>query len=542
MRIPRAIIAFALLLWGCRFACAEPVILKASTTLTADHRTEGNGVYLANKNIVLDLNGHTIYFGSDNSAKRRGVVLYISWSDTEIVIPGAATPTGCVIKNGRIVHEGTGANSAGVYGFRSSGVRLENVEVVVNGNDSAAVYFGVNAATLVNNVLVSTSQGSANRHSGPACVRATGAITATGNVLIGGNSGFNVGNGSVINRNVIAHNSHVTNGYGAWLYRLKNVQVIDNLILPVQGRGILWNAGEGHLTKGNVILHRDLPNKEFGDKLNATAIRSRYDVTNCVYEENTSLGIGGGAYCGASGLYLTNAPPKPGNRFSRNDLTTLLVGDYDKEHYAQGITLEGQGPDSTDEISANTFRSNHLFVRLEGYDGYGSMSAPLVGNRFELATAAESVERFIATAEAKLASLNLDERCQAAARKILDERWADLRTLPTSATIAPKFWLLKYYGFQGDYAVKATLLDSVFGPGVNPASWARENGPTAGAIDVWVKEGDRNVLSITKSQGADAPVVVTEFGPPKPPAVRKRLRVVEGEWKPGAEVVVEELE
>ncbi len=461
--------------------------------LQTDVSTKGTAFYIANKDITFDLNGHTITYNTDKLAgpnagddksATHGVVLYLGYHNTEIpTIAGAAEAFNVAIKNGTIKNDGAGNLSHGIFGQRGNGALIENIEIETNGKDSHTVFFkygGTNGVTLRDNLLTTHTDSSFNRHAGPANVMVGGKLVAERNVLIGGNSGFNVLADSVINENVIGHTGFATNGYGVWLYRTSNVTITNNLILPTNGRGVLFNAGENMTVTGNVILHLEESNAEFGDNLNPPAVRSRYETKGINYSDNISLGIGGGGYTSASSLYISSYG-SGASTYANNDATTILVGTPDISHYAQPITLEGTGGSiaggaggslGVDLIKDNNFKSNHVLVRVEGYDGYTEQSEPLKGNSFDWVTGNAAYGDFMAAIESKLSDLGLGSNALAAAQTYIGgiDTLIDGLISGQGLQEGRAVWQTKYFSHVGTTTF-ADLIDSDWGNGVDPKSY-----------------------------------------------------------------------
>ncbi len=479
---------------------STPLVLNTpGQVYRLDHslRFAGNGVYIAAENVTLDLNGHTIYYGGDGAGNRHGVVLYLDWFNTEIDIPGAGLPTNARIINGNIVHVGESTNSHGIFARRAYGLLLEDLQVEVHGVDSHTLWLNAGPGTVRDSVLVATAESTPNRYSAPANVRSDGPLVATHNVLIGGNSGFNVGSNSQISGNVIQHAGFATNGYGVFLYENSGVVVADNLILPLNGRGILLNGGADHVIKNNIILHLERPNVEYGDTLNTPGIRTRYYVTGAVISGNVTLGIGGGGRTSASGLYLSNDGTGK-NTYENNSFTTIVVGTTDTTHSAVALALEGHGrtAPARDEIRSNTFRSNHILIRLEGPDGPAHDQGPMIGNTFEWATGDAARAAFKSAIDAKLTSVGLAGSQAAlesvnAAKATID---ALLAGVPLQST--RKTWYLKWFS---NPQVRATVLDSVWGAGVANDSFGNLNN-TKG--DVSARVGTTHLLQLKSASGA----------------------------------------
>lgn len=376
-----------------------PIVINKSGPYVLDksYVADGTAIYVAAPNVTLDLNGHTVYYGAANRPNSYGVHSYLAWSDTGlgISIPNASEVRNLTIVNGSIVHAGSAANCHTLYGRRANNTIMTKVYAEAVGMDSATIKYDFNepagtvtrAVTLSQCVLVCRATASADRHMGPANVwlnEAGGECHAADNVLIGGNSGFRVGGKSELTRNVICPASHVTNGYGVWLYRNADCKITDNVILPTDGRGILFNAGENHVATGNVILALNGPNPEFGEDLNAACIRMRYEAKNIRVADNVCLAVGGSPWLGASALYLTNYAQGSANSITGNRFAAIVLSATDDKRYAKAVTFEGQA--LADVIDGNQFVGNGYLLSTSGSDG-GSANVKVTNSRFISQTA-----------------------------------------------------------------------------------------------------------------------------------------------------------
>jgi hypothetical protein len=318
---------------------------------------------------------------------------------------------------------------------------------------------------LTNNVLIARVKSTANRHQGPANVKAL-VVVASGNVIIGGNSGVNARDaGSVISKNVIVHDSFATNGYGIWLYAPDRVIAKDNIILPISGRGILLNGvnpgndntsrGHHNTFDGNIILAREKPNTEFGESLNANGIRIRHQSSDNVVTNNYVLAVGGGDYCGASGLYLSVAQADATSTITNNTFCTIVSGTPDVTHYAKGLALERNLALVNYRIDGNTIQSNHMLISTSGYDGSGQLGRPMVGNTLEFVDGKTAVMNFQAAVNSKLVEIGMANNPWAQA--VVAQTFESLATTATTP-IQPAHKTF-YSGFYtGDEHV--TLLDT----------------------------------------------------------------------------------
>lgn len=366
----------------------------------------GTAFYVAAEDVTLDLNGHTVYFAGEKPG--HAVRLYLAWAQEPLPPPSISNPgepRGFRVTNGCLVQ--VGAEGHGVTGFRGHDARIDGVYIEVAGPDAAAIAFDNAGCQISDCVLVARDTQPTDRHAGPALVRVPeGAVTAENNALLGGNSSFNVGSHSKLRRNLLSPDCRVTNGYAVWLYRKDGVECVENLILPVNGRGVLLNAGQGNRVVGNVALAWERPNEEYGAHLNAGAMRLRYEAADNRVEGNCFLAVGGGDRTAGTALYLSNTASGV-STFIDNDCLALLSGDpQHADHYAKALGFESPDPKPTrDVIAKNRFAGNHWLLSTSGPDG-GSDQGPIVGNEFTWIDGPAAYARFTAAID-KLRALPL---------------------------------------------------------------------------------------------------------------------------------------
>ena len=73
----------------------------------------------------------------------------------------------------------------------------------------------------------------------------------------------------------------------------RGIVFTGNTVLPRDGRGVILNGWNNAFIADNTILSWEKPNNEFGDNLNAPAIRIRYQADNITVRNNTTLGVAG---------------------------------------------------------------------------------------------------------------------------------------------------------------------------------------------------------------------------------------------------------
>lgn len=369
-----------------------------------------SGFVVIEPNLVIDLNGFTLSFNSANAPGASGVYAYRyaspeKWgidvkSFPEVTSIARANGMNLTVRNGEIRWLGSSAtNSPGSYptGILATAeagtITVENVRISAGGTDGWCVYANYTGLTIRDSWCENSSLATENRHQLPGSVRAGNKVIAERNVIIGGNSGFIVGPDSIVRENIIRQSGFATNGYGVHTYRIGGTTISRNLILPTNGRGIMYNGGldsNGNVLSinnqafDNFVVARESPNAEFGDNLNAPCFRMRYDATANTIHDNICFAFGGGTYAGATGIYLSNTPSTAPlasriNFFYDNLLVAFLVGDPQSasvpfRRYANGITFELQGQPGNlakDRLANNVIVTNSYGIRVSGADGPG---------------------------------------------------------------------------------------------------------------------------------------------------------------------------
>lgn len=387
----------------------ETVGGKPKYTLQRDLTFSSTGIVVAQPNVILDLNGKTVRFSTTDSYGSSGVYAFRyppaeKWGldvrrFPEIVALSRANGSGLTVRNGRIAWAGsTTANAQGHYATGvlttadAGTVTIENVRFDAGSRDGSCVYAAWSNVTIRDSWCENSTASTENRHQIPAAVKAAGKVIAERNVILGGNNALFVGADSVVRYNILRPSGFDTNGYGIHTYKTSGSRFSQNIIVPSMGRGIMFNGGidaQGKILTtnnqafDNLIVAREAPNAEFGDNLNATTLRMRYDADNNAFFSNICFAFAGGQYAAASGIYLSNAPsaigtPRRLNMFYDNVLVSFLVDDPARaqnpfRRYANGITLEKQGLEgnpSWDRISNNRIFTNSYGIRFTGYDGF----------------------------------------------------------------------------------------------------------------------------------------------------------------------------
>ena len=363
---------------------------QAGTTyrFETDFSAPGIAIFVMADNITIDLNGHTITFGTSNRDGTIGIYPFRDRSKSKLgsddqnysrTAQGGTGGRGTVVKNGRIIWGGTSGTWATCIGgmYAQSVLTIENMYLETGGKDAACVNTNWADITIHDTYCINHSTSTENRHAGPASIKTSGTVIAYNNIVVGGNSAIVPGGNSEIYNNVLRHSGFATNGYGVWLYRIDGVKAYNNIIAPSNGRGILYNAGTNHEAWDNLIVAHERPNSEYGTGLNPPALRIRYDAENIRFHDNKCLAIGGGENTSGSGAYLSTYGGLR-NYIYDNEFRVILTGTPAIDHYANAITFESQGEPGNlarDIIENNFLGSNHYLIRVAGWDGGGFQEA-----------------------------------------------------------------------------------------------------------------------------------------------------------------------
>ena len=381
---------------GCRpFAARQPQPdeIKVSSAPMVLDKPGGNYVLVKSveaqascfaivaEDVTLDLNGHTVKYGTGRKDVQKTVVTYNSRQGGNVGHSAIACPSrpdttedwpghfrwnaavkGIVVKNGKIV-QGGGAGltySPAVDLGGTVGAEISDLTIEVSAPDSEAIITGVEAklhhCTFVHNGTHVT-----NRHAQLAVI-VSGEGTEVSNCKVEGGpqAGIKAMKGSIIRENLIRHRATVTNGYGVQGYGQANVQVYRNTIMPYNGRGIhLSEKSENWQVHHNYVEVRETANREYkelqthGIKLEGTRNSKVYN--NVVLAVSTAGGQ-------PTPLNLS-VEADSANQVYGNVFVALTVN-KEPAYAAYLIGSDGQGT----QISDNVFYTNGVGVHVP-WDG-----------------------------------------------------------------------------------------------------------------------------------------------------------------------------
>lgn len=521
--------------------------------LTKDLSFPGQAFVIGNTNITLDLNGHTVEYNTDNqpitwvgSGRNFSVGLpkfgvhgrNAAYGDTaygsEWAWPylGGTGPTGFKLKNGTLTTTATIASGHGMWSRSTNGWSVENCTVIgSSGKDAYGIHGHYLEISIADSVVDCRSLTTYNRHDGPASVR-VGRVTINRSLILGGNSAVNCQSGSTVRNSILSQVCFATNGYGMFIYAQSGVIGENNVIFPLNGRGIINdNSGGNHQWRDNAILHWEHQNAEFGAALEPPALRLRGAVNGVVFSGNTTLGVGGTRsgqltterHCGAHSIYLTDygvsgsVPPIIEN----NTCYAIKYGDTvtDKYRFSGNIhsTSGSANAPADDIIRNNTFYCNDVFVRMSGYDGSPEQSAdaPVAGCSFERKTGSQAYAEFMAVVNAKIDSMGLNARVSAAVAERVAEVSAKLASRidqPDADGHRNAMWALDWSGEGVTTQVYMDFLNTSLGVGVSPATYTVENINNREAYAMRMARTVETQLLYNGSPLADTQVTVTPVG------------------------------
>lgn len=194
-----------------------------------------------------------------------------------------------------------------------------------------------------------------------------------------------------ISDNYVHHTSIGTDGYGIILNNCKNFTVTNNIVQPIDGRGLLldgYNAGttSGGVISGNTIEARETPNIEYTAlEMEATALRMRNysdsTFSDILFDSNTFFAETGedADWAAVAGRFTFNNSASQMDdsnvRFVDNVFRARLNSidaDYTgaREPRAWGISLSTCAAGTGVYFTGNTFESNDVSINSGDNDGY----------------------------------------------------------------------------------------------------------------------------------------------------------------------------
>ncbi|MCZ7644609.1 MAG: right-handed parallel beta-helix repeat-containing protein [Planctomycetota bacterium] len=241
-----------------------PIVIEEPGTylLGKDLEAEASCIAIKANDVILDLNGHTLTFGTGvRDSGESGVITYAgkrkgNVGHCAVVSPGRpdrcldfpeafngwgrSQVTGLVLRNGRIVQgRGEGlqfCECVCLYG--ASAPELHDLIIEYHAADTTGLATG-GGAKIHHVTIKSSSTKVSNRHRVlKAILPGDGSEVSFCRIEGVPHLGIYAADGAKIHHNFIRHRATATNGYGINGYHQKNVELYSNVIIAHNGRGI----------------------------------------------------------------------------------------------------------------------------------------------------------------------------------------------------------------------------------------------------------------------------------------------------------------
>ena len=257
--------------------------------LTEDITTPGSAFVFAAEHVTLDLNQHTVTFGTSAHTYRYGVVMpppyphtHDRWQDSDINVWNPTT--GAITKNGSVVQGGQGARNVAVMGYEQGNLTVEGVSVVIQGDDTHGMLLDeCHDLHILGNTITDNTTVISNRHEGRAAIDILAA--RDGMIDVHDNTIHNCRQWGIrvkrrtpatvwaqVHHNTIYANTIVTNGYSIGIYG-NRVAAYENTINASNGRGVHIELCDESRVYNNQIEVIEQPYWNEYDRLSAHGIK-----------------------------------------------------------------------------------------------------------------------------------------------------------------------------------------------------------------------------------------------------------------------------
>ncbi len=332
------------------------------------------------RNMVIDLNGHTVYFAANGATV--SCQSYNGWVTGDVCHYGIvmarridyipdmppewewSTAGGVEIKNGAVI-QATNRTSFLDAIYPAGNWKIHDVMIYVKGADSTGINnVYTNNAEIYNNFLNSSSTYITNRHQGRRAIYVGSNNQIYNNTIRNfPQQGINAGDNNLIYNNDIRNKMTYTTNPIAIAVNSNNI-IYNNHIEPISGRGIYMEAN--NLVYNNYIDVKEGPSPE---TWHTHGIRLRNgDMNNSIFN-NTIIARGGyDNYGDAYAIRISEAPNV--NNKIYNNVIMAITNSSSFDAYA--FYIDGGGSNSgyaNDYIFNNTIISNHKNVIFAAWAG-----------------------------------------------------------------------------------------------------------------------------------------------------------------------------
>lgn len=360
--------------------------------LTEDISTPGSAFVFAAENVTLDLNQHTVIFGTSSHTYRYGVVMpppYAHsnprWQDSDINIWNPSH--GAITKNGTVVQGGQGTFNVAVMGYEQSNLTVEGLSVIIYGDDSFAILLNeCHDLHVLGNTITDNTTVISNRHEGRAAIDILAAHD--GMIDVHDNTIHNCRQWGIrvkrrtpatvwaqIHHNTVYANTIVTNGYSIGIYG-NRVAAHGNTINATNGRGIHIELCDESRVYNNQIEVVEQPHWDEYDRVSAHGIKLEDCTRAEVYgNEVLSKGLANTLDAVSNGAALVIGVAAGSNNwihdntFVARHLGGMMFNPDDYGMYATALEVVGIEEGSGLVIEDNSFVTQDRFFTVTIWRG-----------------------------------------------------------------------------------------------------------------------------------------------------------------------------
>ncbi|MFB3893834.1 MAG: hypothetical protein ACE15C_17620 [Phycisphaerae bacterium] len=369
-----------------------PYDLKKPGTyiVTEDIVSPSTCINILAKDVVLDLNGHTLTYDNEHGVRDpnpNGMGYFAAQGEHGIRGSYAQQKTGKIL-NGIIV-QGPGADGGTVGGayepVAAGGEEMAGITAYYYGSSCSGLASG--AKDLHHNVIVDQGEIVVNRHQGVDAIPAGSPKVHHNLVKRCRQRGFFIASGAEVYNNEIYVDSWATNSYDIMCYKTKKADVHHNRCFGTGyhtiGIGTV-SGSEDIKVHDNFIHHAAVGTEgrwtEYGDMAGVNAIRITWGGKDFLYENNVMVVTGKGK-SSVRGLWVCPEPGITGVVFRKNTIKAFSEDEKMNSRGAICVCGESKLDDAPMLYEDNTVLSNFCNVVLGDSYGVGCNSR-FVNNTF----------------------------------------------------------------------------------------------------------------------------------------------------------------
>jgi hypothetical protein len=365
-------------------------VLNAADTeyvLTSDVTTPGTAFTISVSNVTLNLNGHTITYGTSDSADSNSYGVYVG-----------DNLSGVVIANGNIV-QGNG-NCQGVNGIGCNPVRTVSGTDTIGGlrleyhtGDTGGIASTKVPAEIHHNTLVDSGSGIIDRHQGSPAISAANApgVNIHHNLILGSrHRAIDLASGGTASYNEIHIDSYATNAFGVFIWQKQDFLVHHNKIFgsgvhPLGVGPMAENSARGKVYSNYIELENTKSGAEYGNT-GASCLRITWGgdaievmCNSCVLRGGNSFPeMAEGEKSWGRAFWLGGIAEGKTATIHHNYIEAL---NSDGESYVGGLSVVSGGYNKGLLIHDNTIVANNSPVVLADSYGNAGEGPTFVSNR-----------------------------------------------------------------------------------------------------------------------------------------------------------------